>query len=153
MEIYKATLNDLKDLIQLRIDFLKMDAGHLSEEDEKAIRAQLKGYFEKHLPSGDFIATIAKMDGNIASAAFLVIEERPANLAFITGIAATLLNVITYPEYRHRGLATKVVEAIIQEAKKIGVSSIDLFSTGEGKRIYKKLGFKQPAYEAMRLKL
>lgn len=153
MEIYKATLNDLNDLIQLRVDFLKMDAGHLSEEDENAIRIQVKSYFEKHLAFGDFVATIAKVDGQIASAAFLIIQERPANLSFPTGVTATLLNVITYPEYRQKGLATRVVEAIIKEAKKKNVSSIELYSTGEGKSLYKKLGFKQPSYEAMRLKL
>lgn len=153
MKIYKAGLNDIEDLVQLRIDFLKMDQGSLSEDDEKAIRDQSKIYFAKHIHLGDFIALIAKTEGKIASAAFMVLQEKPANPAFMTGIIGTLLNVITYPEYRKRGIASQLVQMMIKEAEKIGVSSIDLSSTEAGKNIYEKIGFTTPAYTAMRLKL
>lgn len=153
MKIHKATLNDIEDLVQLRIDFLRMDQGELSEADEKTIREQSKIYFAKHIHLGDFIALMAKTEGKIASAAFLVLQERPANPAFMTGITGTLLNVITYPEYRKRGIASQVVQMMIKEAEKIGVSSIDLSSTEAGKTLYEKIGFVKPSYTSMRLKL
>jgi len=154
MEIYKATLDDIDNLVQLRIDFLKMDHGHLSEADEKAIRIQVKNYFEKHIPLGDCIGMLAKTDdGEIVSAAFLVIKEYPANTFFMTGVASTLLNVITYPQYRRKGIAAQVIKRIIDEAKSAGVSSIDLYATEEGKGLYEKLGFTVPHYTAMRLEL
>lgn len=153
MKIYKATLNDIEDLVKLRIDYLKMDLGNLSESDEKTIREQSKIYFAKHIHAGDFIALMAKIDGKIVSAAFLAIQEKPANPSFITGITGTLLNVITYPEYRKQGIASKVVQRIINEAEKMGVSSIDLSSTEDGKTLYEKIGFTKPSYTSMRLKL
>lgn len=153
MNIYKATLDDINDLIQLRIDFLKMDKGFLSSKDETIIRKQLYNYFEKHIPLGDFIAMIGESDNKIAATAFLILQERPANPSFITGSAATLLNVMTYPEFRRKGIAMKVIQALINDAKLLGVSSIDLFSTEDGKELYKKLDFIEPAYTAMRLKL
>ncbi|MBN9300923.1 MULTISPECIES: GNAT family N-acetyltransferase [Dysgonomonas] len=154
MNIYKATLDDIDDLIRLRIDFLTMDQGRLSDQNEKDIRAQLKVYLAKHIPLEDFIAVIAKHPtGKIASAAFLIIQERPANPSFITGLTGTLLNVVTYPEFRRKGIASQVIGKIINEARQKGVSSIDLYATDDGKELYKKLGFVEPSYTSMRLKL
>lgn len=154
MNIYKATLDDIDDLIRLRIDFLTMDQGRLSDQNEKEIRAQLKVYLAKHIPLEDFIAVIAKHPtGKIASAAFLIIQERPANPSFITGLTGTLLNVVTYPEFRRKGIASQVIGEIINEARQKGVSSIDLYATDDGRELYKKLGFVEPSYTSMRLKL
>lgn len=154
MNIYKATLDDIDDLIELRIDFLTMDQGRLSDQNEKDIRSQLKVYLAKHIPLEDFIAVIAKHPtGKIVSAAFLIIQERPANPSFITGLTGTLLNVVTYPEFRRKGIASQVIGEIISEAKQKGVSSIDLNATDDGKELYKKLGFVEPSYTSMRLKL
>ena len=154
MNIYKATLDDIDDLIQLRIDFLTMDQGRLSDQNEKDIRSQLKVYLAKHIPLEDFIAVIAKHPtGKIVSAAFLIIQERPANPSFITGLTGTLLNVVTYPEFRRKGIASQVIGEIINEARQKGVSSIDLYATDDGKELYKKLGFVEPSYTSMRLKL
>lgn len=154
MNICKATLDDIDDLIRLRIDFLTMDQGRLSDQNEKDIRAQLKVYLAKHIPLEDFIAVIAKHPtGKIASAAFLIIQERPANPSFITGLTGTLLNVVTYPEFRRKGIASQVIGEIINEARQKGVSSIDLYATDDGRELYKKLGFVEPLYTSMRLKL
>lgn len=154
MNIYKATLDDISDLIQLRIDFLTMDQGRLSDQNEKEIRTQLKVYLAKHIPLEDFIAVIAKHPiGKIASAAFLIIQESPANPSFITGLTGTLLNVVTYPEFRRKGIASQVIGEIINEARQKGVSSIDLYATDDGRELYKKLGFVEPSYTSMRLKL
>ncbi len=139
MNIRKAVIEDMDILIKLRLDFLIDDRGYLSHDQETAIYAQLLIYFEKHI-NRDFIATLAEKDGNVVSAAFLAITEKPANPSFINGITATLLNVYTYPEYRRMGIATKVISQLLEEAKKYGVSSIDLFAT-------------EPKCTAMRLQL
>jgi GNAT superfamily N-acetyltransferase len=130
-----------------------VDKGRLSLEEEEAIHNQLQVYFPKHLKSGSFMAMIAWQDEKPVSAAFLLIQERPANPSFLTGITGILVNVITYPEYRKRGMATRVIKALIKEAKKANVISIDLAATEDGKGVYEKLGFTEPPYTAMRLKL
>ena len=154
MIIRKATMEDIDILIKLRIDYLLADVGNLTEEEENIIRSQLTTYYVKHI-NHDFIALLAEIDNKVVSTAFLVISEKPANPAFITGKTGTLLNVFTYSEYRRRGIATKVICQIIEEAKKLGVSSIDLYATPDGKPLYKKLGFTEPKskYTAMKLQL
>lgn len=152
MNIRKATIEDIDILIKIRIDFLSDERGGLPADEEAAIRAQLAKYYTKHI-NHDFIAILAETDDNVVSTAFLVISERPANPSFINGRTGTLLNVFTYPEYRRMGFATKTICQIVNEAKKLGVSFIDLFATRDGKPLYEKFGFNEPKDTAMRLKL
>lgn len=153
MNIRKATIDDIEILIKLRLDYLIADRGILSSEEEIAIRSQLTTYFTRHI-NHDFIAIVAEKDSNVLATAFLAIVEKPANPTFITGKTGTLLNVLTYPEYRRMGIASKVISKIIDEAKQLGVSSIDLSATQDGKPLYEKLGFVQsPKYTAMKLQL
>ena len=154
MKLYKAGIEDIQELVQLRIDFLEMmEKGSMSEKDKSSVRRQTEDYFKKHIPLNDVIVFIVKENQEIASAAFLLIHEQPANLSFITGVKGTLINVITYPPYRRQGLATMVIKQIIQEAAGLGVSSIDLMATEAGFEVYKKLGFEKIKHIAMRLKL
>lgn len=149
----KATLDDINSLIQLRIDFLS-DGRNLSPEEETAIKAQLIKYFSKHIPDNTFISVFAEVGNKIAATVYLTISEKPANTSFITGITGTILNVYTYPEYRRKGIATKILNKIIEEAVQLGVSHIDLQATSDGKCVYEKLGFKESSmFTAMGLKI
>jgi GNAT superfamily N-acetyltransferase len=149
----KATFDDIELLIRLRIDYLTEDRGKLSPDEEAAVTSQLQNYFMRHIPDNTFIGILAEIEGNIVCTAFLAVSEKPANPTFITGITGTMLNVLTYPEYRRKGIATKVIERVIDEAKLIGVSRIDLSATIDGKYLYEKLGFTESSYTTMGLKL
>lgn len=152
--IRNACIKDIDKLITLRLDYLKNDKRDLSEKEEAVIRTQLKTYFINQI-GNNFVGVFAELDGNVVSTAFLAISEKPANTSFITGKTGTLLNVFTYPEYRRKGFAEKVVRHIIDEAKKLDVSFIDLSATQAGKMLYEKLGFIEPKtkYTSMRLQI
>lgn len=136
------------------MDYLKADKGNLTEDEVDKIRSQLAIYFPKHI-NHDFLAILAEVDNQVVSTAFLVLFEKPVNPSFITGKTATILNVLTYPEYRRMGYAKSVLRRIIEEARQWGVASIDLSATPEGVVLYKKLGFVEPKtkYTAMKLQL
>ncbi len=98
MIIRKASIEDINILIELRIDFFTENRGNLTKEENIAIRTQLSGYFEKHIQDQTLIAALAETDNQILATAFLVITEKPAGPAFLTGKIGTLLNVLTYPD-------------------------------------------------------
>ncbi len=152
MDIRKATLFDLNRLIALRLDYFGCE-GELTQAQATALSAQLKKFYLKHIPAGDFIAFIGETDGRVASAAFLLITERPAAPHLCTGKTGTILNVLTYPEFRRRGYSTLILRALIEEAKKENVSMLDLFATPDGKPLYKKLGFEETSYASLRMYL
>ena len=157
MIIRKATRADIELLIKLRFDYLTADGMIPPSDTEQQTVELLRDYFSRHIDSDDFIAALAEVDGKIAATAFLVISERPVNPRyFITGKTAVILNVLTYPEFRRQGIATKLLELLIEEAKKENASFIELSATPMGKSVYEKAGFeeKPPSnYTEMRLKL
>ncbi len=153
MTLRDATSDDVELLIKLRLDFISMMEGELSDDTKQKLKLQLSTYYHKHLSSNKFIATLAEDNGQVIATAFMVIGEIPAGASFITGITGTILNVMTYPEYRKRGCATMLIEALIQKGKTMNISAIDLFATESGKGVYQNLGFASIHNMAMRLKL
>lgn len=55
---------------------------------------------------------------------------------------AYILNVYTYPDYRRRGLARRLVEAILEHCKADGFKAVTLHASDQGYPIYEALGFK-----------
>ena len=151
--IRKAMSEDIELLIALRLDYLREDNGRLCKSDENLIRSQLNSYFSRHIESYDFFAILGEVDGEITGSAFLTVCEKPANLAFMNGKTGTVLNVLTYPKFRRQGVATMVISALIEEAKAMDVSQLDLYATAQGKPLYEKFGFAPACCTAMRLKL
>ena len=62
------------------------------------------------------------------------------------------MNVYVNKNYRRQGIAQKMIESLIEEAKSRGVTEISLDATQAGRPVYKKLGFCENA-EGMVLEL
>ena len=152
----KATSADIEILIKLRLDYLADDKGrNLTDSEAAAISAQLRDYIPREV-GNKFVAYLAEVDGAVVSTVYLAISEKPANTSFITGKTATVLNVFTYPEYRRGGIATHLLEMMIEDAKTMKISYIDLSASEAGKLLYEKLGFvrnENTKYTEMRLRL
>lgn len=152
MNIRFALLKDLETLMKVRFDFLSNFKEVLAPDEKQAISSQLRAYFRKHI-NRDFFAVLAEKEGEVVSAAFLIIYEKPANPWFKTGKTAALLNVLTYPEYRKKGYAAKAIKLLIEKAKQMNVSYIDLSASEVGKPLYEDLGFTEIHSTEMRLRL
>ena len=150
MEFRTATLNDLDQVLDMRIAYLKDIHVKLDDKEMGALLKHLPDYYQRHMGK-DFFAYLALDDGKPVSAVYLLIIERPANLSFITGKTGILLNVYTIPGYRKRGLASVLLNMAIEHAKTFNVSNIELQATDMGIPVYEKLGFrhKQSQYTYM----
>ena len=151
-EVRLARVEDIEQLVQLRIDFLKDEFG-LSCDQEAQLRIRLNNYFNRSFITDSLVAVFVFDKNRVVSTAYLSIQERPSNHLSINGLYGTLLNVFTYPAYRRLGYATKAVSRIIEEAQNKEISIIELSATADGLDVYRKLGFKEIDYTAMRLKL
>lgn len=129
------------ELIALRMAYLAADFGELAPDDEASIRAALPSYFERHLEN-DLVAFVALAeDGSIASAALLLVSEKPANPRFVNGRIGTVFNVYTVPGHRRLGLASKVMASLVAYARERGLDLVELNATDEGYPLYRSLGF------------
>ena len=63
---------------------------------------------------------------------------------------AVILNVYTEPQFRHRGIARRIMITILEWVKEQGFASASLHASDEGRTLYEQLGFK--ATKEMRLR-
>ena len=153
LHIRRATLDDIELLVATRLDYLATDGHAMYGERKNEFSAQLRSYFAIHFEHGDFAAVFAEDTEKVASVGYLIISERPPAPSFPNGRIGTVLNVLTYPEYRRRGFATLILQRLIAVARDMQVSSVDLLATADGKELYSKLGFDTSGYCPMRLRL
>ena len=151
----KATIKDIEQLTELRVAYIQEDLGNVDEADLEMMRRALPEYFSKHLNHDLHVYTARNDDGEIGACAFLLIVEKPASPAFITGKTGTVLNVYTKLECRHKGYAKRLMEMMLEDAKKEKVSVIELKSTDEGYRLYQSVGFEDVVskYHVMRVRM
>lgn len=58
-----------------------------------------------------------------------------------TGKKANIMNMYMTPTHRRKGIATKTLALLVQDAKERGITSIGLEATEMGKPLYEKYGF------------
>lgn len=147
----EATKENIDELIQLRIKYMKDDFGSVSDYEKECMEKQLLDYFYRKL--GDELVAFVAKDGNkIVAVAYLHIIEMPANSILLNGVYGNVLSVYTEPEYRGKGLCIQLMKNLLEYGKKRGLGRVDLNATQEGRPIYEKVGFvnKEQRYTEMR---
>jgi GNAT superfamily N-acetyltransferase len=146
----RATLDDIKALTTLRLAFLAEISGAIASDD--ALRAAIARYFSESIPSGNFTAFLALADEQIIAASGMTWHHHPPSNKNPTGGEAYIMNMFTQPEFRRRGIATRLLEMLIQEARQNQCGKISLHVMPRGRSIYSQAGF-QPIDTEMRLTL
>ncbi len=149
-----ATKEDIKELIRMRIAYMIDDFGSVNDIERKGMETQLPDYFNRKLGT-ELIAFVAKDEDRIVSVAYLHIIEMPANSILLNGLYGEVLSVYTEPDYRGKGLCSKLMNNLVEYGKNKGLGRIDLSATDDGYPIYAKIGFKEKdhRYRDMRYKL
>ena len=142
INVDKGSIEDLRILVEMRIDYIREDYSSVSDEQIEEIKEALPDYYSRHINKDLHIYT-AKKDKEIIACGFLLVIEKPANPSFIHGKAGTVLNVYTKPEYRRQGAAKKLLKQMLLEARDMGLDYVELKSTEAGYFLYKSLGFEE----------
>lgn len=146
---HKATTGDTGILAEHRILFATELKGEQPEEMTNALRAQMTAYFNKATAENTCISIIAKAGDNIAGIGSVHIREQPGNFMNPNGKWGYVMNMYTVPAYRRRGICTGILDALISEAQKEGITAFELHATKEGEFVYKQNGFtlhNEPTY-------
>ncbi len=148
--IYRpATVDDVADLTELRLAFL---AEVSTGPADAAARAAIFGYFSSAIPAGGFFAYIAVVRSLIIATSGLVYHDHPPSSVHPTGREGYIMNMYTIPAWRRRGVATKLVCMLIDQARQNRCDRISLHTHPQGRSIYVKAGF-IPIDTEMRLNL
>ena len=146
--IRKATLEDVDELVKLRMELLReiseVDEHYMAKLDENymaRLADAIRDYFTAKMPENEFLAWVAEDEGKIIASSGLVFHEKPPIHGNLTGREAYIMNMYTLPEWRNKGLATNLLKEIIKFIKETNVQRIRLHATETGKKIYEKMGF------------
>lgn len=140
MNVERATTDDIPELVELRLAYLTEDSGPLDRDMADSIARDLPGYYRERL-GRDLLVYVVREGGTIASCAFLLVVRKPMSPAFPTGRTGTVLNVYTRPAWRRRGMARALMEAMLGDAREMGLSVVELKATDDGHPLYLKVGF------------
>ena len=135
----KANLSDIDTLIRLRKEFMAC-FGPLGEKDQEALR-NYKEYLLETMADATFVQWLAETRGEIAATGSISFYRLPPTGRRPNGRAAYIGNMFTYPAHRNRGLATKILRLLAEDALAINCGIVTLHTSGQGRPIYEAFGF------------
>ncbi|MCJ7718682.1 GNAT family N-acetyltransferase [Candidatus Bathyarchaeota archaeon] len=150
----RGTLDDVQVLVDLRVRFLNELLNHPENNETRVVRKSLLEYFTEAIPSRDFVAWVAEYGGKIVATSGMVVWQKPALYGGVeSGKLGYLLNFYTIPEARGKGIATRLLNELIGEARSMGLRYVHLHASKDGEPIYRKAGFVEPKMPELELRL
>ena len=137
----KATIADLEILTETRIEVLRA-ANKLSDDvDMREVKKQTLEYYKNALKDDSHSAYLVfDADTFVGAGAVSYFQVMPT-FHNPTGKKAYIMNMYTKPSYRRQGIAFKILDLLVTEAKVKGITAISLEATQMGKPLYTKYGF------------
>jgi GNAT superfamily N-acetyltransferase len=83
----------------------------------------------------------------------MVLREQPGNFDVPNGRTGYILNIFTLKEFRKNGIASLLMQKLIDEGKRLKLDRLELKATQAGEPIYRQLGFVEPHDLLMELDL
>ena len=141
----RATSADIDTLIDYRVRFLNELYRHPENEQTRILRESLQKYFSEAIPSNNFIAWLAEYDSKTLGTGGMVIWRMPGRYRGLeTGRLGYILNMYTVPEARRKGICTRLLKELINEAVRLDLKYLHLHTSEDGIDIYRKEGFAEP---------
>ena len=133
-----ASENDMKDLMQIRMEMLKERYGLPADHkfDYKFIMST-KNYFENE----DHITVLSVDEDVVIGCATACFYKMMPTYEHPEDRRGCITNVFVAPRYRRLGVATQMVDILLDMTKSKKVSEINAYTTEEAKGLYDKFGF------------
>jgi GNAT superfamily N-acetyltransferase len=132
-----AELEDVDRCLDL---WLALHGAGLQPEKAAARVLSLRAYFAEHLRK-DVHVWVAEEDGQFVACCGLVLQTRPPTTRNLSGLEAYIYNMYTRPEYRGRGIGTRLVNEVLAAARELGAGRVRLDASDMGRPVYEAAGF------------
>ncbi|HEX8825836.1 MAG TPA: GNAT family N-acetyltransferase [Archangium sp.] len=140
--IRKAGVEDVDEMVRLRLALLRTTRGVERLEDEETLVPVTQRYFAQAIPSGRFHAWVGVAEGRVVACSGLLPFERPPMPGTLASLEAYILNMYTEPGWRGRGIARALFTELMRFARELGAGRVLLHATDEGRPLYESVGFK-----------
>ncbi len=117
----------------------------------KFSKTELTRYFSEALTEGRFFAFLAEQDGEKLSFGAMVLKKIPGDFNQTSYLEGDILNMYTIPFARRKGISALILQQLLNEALRRGVSKVSLHTSKDGEKLYRKFGFSEPIYPVLEL--
>lgn len=139
--IRQAAVADVPDLVRLRrMMFEAMGFDDPAQLD--ATDAASTAYFAEAIPAEEFYGWLAVTPaGVVVGSGGVVFDQHPPGPTNPSGRIGYIMNLVTIPRYRRRGIARRIMQAMIKWLTGQGIQNMALHATVAGRPLYEELGF------------
>lgn len=140
--IRKLDINDIDSYCNLRVAMLLSDKSVSYNEEELVF--QTRKYYENYINKTLFIFGYIKNEEIVSVAAYEVLKRLPTpKINNLNSDIAYVCSIYTKEEYRNKGYSKLLLNEVIEDAKKRGLTRFKLSSHNEiAIKMYEKFGFK-----------
>ena len=140
--VRRATVEDIPAILRLRrLMFESMGFNNTAQLD--AADSACAAYFARAIRLDEYCGWVAvDHESKVVACGGLVVNRHPPGPGNLEGRYAYIMNMVTDPAYRRRGLARLILAEIMAwvRSKRIAVAS--LHATDMGRALYKGFGFR-----------
>jgi len=143
--------NEVELLTTYRMAYLTEMQGERDEEYQQKLKSELNQYFSDALAEKRFFAFLAELNGEILSFGAMVLKKIPGDFNQSSYLEGDILNMYSLPFARRKGISALILQQLLNEAMKRGVSKVSLHTSKDGEKLYRKFGFSDPVYPVLEL--
>ena len=151
IKIRRVRTEDLAGMTAARLDYLREMQGDRPAAYLKELQQSLQLFFIQSIAEESFFALLAEYEGEVVSYGGMILKKIPGDLNQFSYLEGDILNMYTLPEYRRKGISSLILENLLAEAEKMGVSKVALHCSKDGEPLYRKYGFSDPVYPYLEL--
>lgn len=151
IRIRPVEAHDIPLMTAARIDYLTEMQGERPGQYVQELQENLQQFFKVTMQEGSFFALLAEYDGKVVSYGGMILKKIPGDFNQSSYLEGDILNMYTLPSYRRKGISSLILEALLLEAKKRGISKVALHCSKDGEPLYRKYGFEDPVYPYLEL--
>ena len=144
---------DIAGMTAARIDYLTELQGERPLDYKLELQNELKLFFQQSMLEGTLFAFLAEIDGLAISWGVMILKKIPGDFNRSSYLEGDILNMYTLPDFRRKGISSRILEALLSEAKNMGISKVALHCSKDGEPLYRKYGFTDPVYPYLELPL
>jgi GNAT superfamily N-acetyltransferase len=142
IRIRTAGIGDLEHLLHHRVSMYEA-MGHSDRKMLDQVAQVSEVYFRSALPGGRYRGWVAEAgNGRVVGGGGIVVNDWPAHPRESMPQRVWILNMYVEPEFRRRGIARSLMDAMVEWCKESGYRNVSLHASVEGRPLYESMGFK-----------
>ncbi|CAM5223154.1 hypothetical protein UACE39S_06398 [Ureibacillus acetophenoni] len=141
MIIRLAVDRDIHQLIKMRWDFTIEHDESKKNESYETFEKECQAFLEQAIKGNQWFIWVAEDEGKVASHIFIELIHKVPRPGRVTNPFAYMTNVYTLPEYRNKGIGSKLLNTINNWIKDNNYEFVIVWPSDDSINFYKKNGY------------